>query len=613
MSEVTDVALDDVVIGIGGAAGDGIASAGDTLALALARQGLRIYAYNSYQSVVRGGRIWLRLRIANKQPLCPGNVLNGLVALNQEALDLHLQEIEPGGVALFNTHRVRRAPQQGPDGVQLCPIPVPDLAPVYKDLPVIQNTVLIGALYAVMGLPFEGVESVLESTFSRKGQKVIDMNVSAAKAGYDYAQEHFQKMALALQVQPTQKRCAVMTGNEAFGLGAVAAGVRMYVAYPMTPASGILHWMAAHGPKVGICVRQPEDEIAVMNMTIGANHAGIRAMCGTSGGGFALMTEAVGMAGMIETPVVCIEVQRGGPSTGLPTKTEQGDLYQAMGAGQGDYPRLIVAPRHIYECFDTIKEVFNLADKYQLPVIVLSDLLLSEHHETVDPERFDFESPGIDRGELITEGNSGDGQYLRYKITETGVSPRAIPGTPGYLYVAPTDEHDEDSVLISDIYTDPVRRKRMMEKRMRKMDYLKKELPPPQLEGPEEADVTLVGWGSTWGVIKEAIEALAAEGIQANHLQIKYLVPFHSEEVTQILSKAKKIIIVEQNFGGQFARHLRSETGIKADGHIRKYDGEPFEPKHVVAGVKQILSGETEVVNCLSEEPGWQYEHPVFV
>ena len=608
------MALDDIVVGIGGAAGDGIASAGDTLALALARQGLRIYAHNSYQSVVRGGRIWLRVRIANKQPLSPGNVLNALVALNQEALDLHLQEIEPGGVALFNTHRVRRAPEKGPDGVQLCPIPVPDLAPVYKDLPVIQNTVLIGALYAVLGLPFEGVESVLESTFARKGQKVIDMNVGAAKAGYTYAEEHFSKMDLGLKALPTQKRFAVLTGNEAFGLGAVAAGVRMYIAYPMTPASGILHWMAAHGPKVGISVRQPEDEIAVMNMAIGANHAGIRCMCGTSGGGFALMTEAMGMAGMIETPVVCIEVQRGGPSTGLPTKTEQGDLFQIIGAGQGEYPRLIVAPIHVYDCFDTVKEVFNLAEKYQLPAVILSDLQLSEHHETVEPDRFDFENPPIDRGELITEADGADGEpYLRYKITETGVSPRAIPGVPGHLYVAPTDEHDEDGVLISDIFTDPVRRKRMMEKRMRKMEYLKKELPPPQLEGPENADVTVVGWGSTWGVIKEAIEALAQEGITANHLQIKYLWPFHDEEVSAILSKAKKIIIVEQNYGGQLARHLRSETGIKADGHIRKYDGEPFEPKHIVAGVKRILAGEEELVTCVSDEPGWLYDHPSFV
>lgn len=602
------MALDEVVVGIGGAAGDGIASAGDTLALALARQGLHVYAYNSYQSVIRGGHIWLRLRIANEQPLSPGNVLNCLVALNQESLDRHLPEIQRGGLALFNTHRVKKVPDST-DGVQLCPIPVPELTEIYKKLPVIQNTVLIGALYAMLDLPFEGVASVLESTFARKGKEVIDLNVGAARAGYDYAREHFQKIENNLK--PGQgKRLAVMTGNEAFGLGAVAAGVRMYIAYPMTPASGILHWMAAHGEKLGICVRQPEDEIAVMNMTIGANHAGIRAMCGTSGGGFALMTEAVGMAGMIETPMVCVEVQRAGPSTGVPTKTEQGDLFQAKGAGQGDYPKLIVAPRNVYECFDTIKEVFNLADKYQIPVIVLSDLLLSEHHETVDPDRFDFESPPIDRGELITEPKENGQPYYRYKVTETGVSPRAIPGVPGYMYVAATDEHDEDGVLISDVYTDPTRRKKMMEKRMRKMEYLRKELPAPQLEGPEDADVTLVGWGSTWGVIKEAIAQLREEGITANQLQIKYLVPFHGKEVAEILSRSKKVIVVENNYNGQFARLLRAESLVKPDGHIRKYDGEPFEPKHIVQGVKKILAGEEEIVRCLSEEPGWRTEHP---
>jgi len=351
--------------------------------------------------------------------------------------------------------------------------------------------------------------------------------------------------------------------------------------------------MATYGPRYGVFVKQMEDEIGVLNLAIGAAHAGVRAMVGTSGGGFALMTEAVGQAAMTETPVVIIEVQRGGPSTGLPTKTEQGDLNQMFGASQGDYPRLIVAPTDVVDCFYTVAEAFNLAEKYQIPVIVASDLYLSEHHETVDPEALNFEVP-IERGEIITpwDGNGKwDGEYRRFLDTETGVSPRALPGTEGTLYVAASDEHDEHGVLISDLYTDPPTRKKMMEKRMRKMQYLIRDLEPPKLEGPAEAEVTLIGWGSTKGVIREARQLLADEGIAANQLQIKYLVPFHTKEVETILRTCTRTVVVENNYSGQLARHLRAETGIKVDGKILKYDGEPFEPRYIVNAIKEVLYG----------------------
>jgi 2-oxoglutarate ferredoxin oxidoreductase subunit alpha len=243
-------------------------------------------------------------------------------------------------------------------------------------------------------------------------------------------------------------------------------------------------------------------------------------------------------------------------------------------------------------------------------VIILSDMLLSENNEAVDPAFLDTDFP-IDRGETITAaGGSGCGEpYLRYKDTLSGISPRALPGTPDHLYVAASDEHDEDGVLLTDVYTDPVRRKKMVDKRTRKMTTVLDHLPAPQLAGPADAGVTLVGWGSTWGVISEAVERLTGEGIAANHLHIKFLVPLHTKEISDILGKSRRIIIVENNCSGQFARHLRAETGIWAHGHIRKYDGEPFEPKHVVAGVKEVLAG-NEVVEMLSTEPGWQTEHP---
>src|SRR5262249_55223333 len=305
----------ELIVGIGGAAGDGVASAGNTLALAVARQGLGVYAYNSYQSVIRGGHSWLRLRVSARKPLNHGDQVEGLIALNQDTLDRHLQELAPGGVALFNSAKVKPS-YDPPKGVQLCPLPVPELCPAYKELPVMQNTVAVGAVLRLMGLDFAGLESVLNTTFAKK-PKVVAVNVAAAKAGFDYASAHFAP--LPRQLAPANQKWALVTGNEVLAMGGAAAGCKFYSAYPMSPASGVLHWMAAHAKQLGICVRQVEDEISVINMAIGANHAGVRGMCATSGGGFALMTEALGMAGIIETPLVVINVQRAGPSTGVPT------------------------------------------------------------------------------------------------------------------------------------------------------------------------------------------------------------------------------------------------------------------------------------------------------
>jgi 2-oxoglutarate ferredoxin oxidoreductase subunit alpha len=601
----------NLIVGIGGAAGDGVASAGNTLALAAARQGQGVYAYNSYQSVIRGGHSWLRLRVSAHKPLNHGDQIDGLIALNQDTLDRHLQELGPQGVALFNSAKVKPS-YEPPKGVQLCPLPVPELAPSYKELPVMQNTVAVGAMIQLMGLDFAGLESVIGTTFAKK-PKVVASNVVAAKAGFEYAAKHFQPMPRTLT--PSDQKWALVTGNEVLAMSAAMADCKFYCAYPMSPASGVLHWMAAHGTKLGICVRQVEDEISVINMTIGANHGGVRGMCATSGGGFALMTEAIGMAGIMETPVVAINVMRAGPSTGVPTKTEQGDLNQMLGASQGDFPRIIAAPLSIPDCFDTIQQAFQLADRYQCPILVVSDLLLSEGNETVDPAVFERVLP-IERGEVILPGDNGashhaNGEpYLRYKNTESGISPRAVPGVPGHLYVAATDEHDEDGVLLSDVYTDPVRRQKMVDKRVRKMNTVLAHLPPPLFSGPADAEVTLVGWGSTWGVLAEAVERLNREGVAVNHLQVRYLLPFQVQEVQKILGRSRRIIIVENNQSGQFARHLRGETGIAANGHIRKYDGEPFEPKHIVASVKDILNGKTEIVIAKSVEPGWRTDHP---
>jgi 2-oxoglutarate ferredoxin oxidoreductase subunit alpha len=310
------------------------------------------------------------------------------------------------------------------------------------------------------------------------------------------------------------------------------------------------------------------------------------------------MSEAVGLAGMLEAPVVVVNVQRGGPSTGLPTKTEQGDLNQVYGASQGDYPRIIIAPSTTADAFYTAVEAHNLAEELQGPVIIISDLLLGEHPETVEPDALRAQVP-IQRGKLLAEAPPG---YKRFALTPDHVSPRVLPGTPGAAFVAGSDEHDEEGVLISDEYTNPAIRRKMHEKRMGKVEGIRHKLAPPRLEGPSDAEVTLVGWGSTWGVIHEAIEQLAEAGITANHLHVKYLHPFHADEVAEALSGSRRIVVVEGNSSGQFARFLRAETGIKAHDKVLKYDGEPFTPGFIRRAVQAILEGRPQSLDVTEDE-----------
>ena len=592
--------MKEVTLGIGGAAGDGLDKAGDTFAKTASRLGLYLYAYNSYQSIIRGGHIWLRVRVGEEKVYSHGDHLNLLIALNQDTLERHAREVEPGGAVLFNSDKLTLDSSLFEGQVLPVPMPVRELLkPLGRTLPVMQNTVSLGAAIFLLGLEFEMMAQVLADTFQHKGQEMVNQNVQVAKAGFDYAKEKF--VPLGYEWNFSRIRRPFITGNEAMALGAVNAGCKFYSAYPMTPASTILHWMVAHADRCGVVVKQCEDEIAVANMAVGAGLAGARSMCATSGGGFALMTEAIGQAGMIEAPVVFITVQRGGPSTGIPTKTEQADLNQALGASQGDFPRIIMAPADVTDAYYTAAEALNLADKYQLPVIILSDLLVSEHPETIERDGLKPDLL-IDRGQLVTEWPEDNGTYKRYAFTESGVSPRALPGTKNTLYIAPTDDHDEEGILISDEYTSPPVRRKVQEKRMKKLEGALRELPPPQLEGPEDADVTLVGWGSCKGVIREAAEILRSEGIVTNQLHFKYLLPFHTREALEILNRCKRTVGVEVNYTGQFARHLRSETGVSLDDMILKYDGEPFEPAFIVNRVKEIVQGESPSLEVTREE-----------
>jgi 2-oxoglutarate ferredoxin oxidoreductase subunit alpha len=596
----------DFVFAIGGEAGQGIATPGNIIARIFARRGLHLLAYNAYQSLIRGGHTFLTIRTSDQKVNSTGDKIDALVALNQDTMDRHLRLMKAGSSVLFDSDKIK--PGEHTNGVLLCPLPIKQLQGKSTNK-LNQNTISLGATLQMLGIEFKILEEILSLQFNKKGDAVIAENVGVAKSGYDYAAANFK--LFPSQIPDLGRGFAVTTGNDALAMGGAAAGVKFYCAYPMSPSTGVLMWFAKHARQLDVMVRQVEDELGVANMAIGAAHAGCRAMCATSGGGFALMTEALGAASMMEIPLVCINVQRAGPATGVPTKTEQGDLWQVLGAGQGDYPRIIVAPTNVTDAFQTVPELFNLTDQFQCPGIILSDLLISEGTASVDPKDLNFQ-PKIERGEIIFPngknslngngttqnpyGGANDRAYLRYKLTESGVSPRAVPGVAGHIHVVSTDEHDEDGVLISDEYTNPHKRRLMHEKRMRKMEGVIARIPAPKLVGPANSQVTLLGWGSTEGVILEAIENLAAEeGIVASQLHVKWLVPFHGKEITETLSKSKRVIIVENNYSGQFARYLRSETGFQAHGHIRKYDGEPFMPHHIVEAVKEQLAGKTNL------------------
>ncbi len=570
----------DLSVWVGGAAGDGIAAVGESFAKACSRSGYHVFAYNSYQSVIRGGHVCMHIRIGQQKVWTQGGHLHYLIALNQDTIQRYAKHIKPGGALLYNTDKCQVTPDQVAHGVHIVGLPVMTLA----GNQLMQNIALMGAMFQLIGLDATQFKGLIKERFGQKGDAVITANLNAFDKGAEYAKAHAEPGGI-LVGKSDGKRRLLASGNALIGFGALAAGCRFYAAYPMTPASSLLHYLVKNGPKVGMLVKQAEDEIAVINMTIGAAHVGARAMCGTSGGGFALMTEAIGEAAMTETPIVIVEVQRGGPSTGLPTKTEQADLFQLLGASQGEFPKIILAPRTLSECYTAAIDALNLAETYQCPVLISSDLYLAERNETLDG--LDITHVRIDRGPLVTQANAD--AYRRFLDTPTGVSPRAFPGTPGTVFVAATDEHDEDGIVISDVFTNPPTRAKMMDKRMRKLQHILNEFPDPELEGPRNAELTLVGWGSTYQVLREAMDELNRQGQKVNLFAPRHLWPFKGEAARTLLEGCAMTLAVEANYTGQFVKFLRMETGVAITHQLHKYDGEPFELAQVLKHAWRLL------------------------
>ncbi|UCE57628.1 MAG: 2-oxoacid:acceptor oxidoreductase subunit alpha [Candidatus Bathyarchaeota archaeon] len=571
---------------IGGGAGYGIMTTGFIFSKVCSRAGLHVFDHIEYPSLIRGGHNTYQVIAKVEEVFSHLKKVDLLVALNRETIDRHEDELVLGGAILYDGDKISLIEEDlGRKDVKLYNVPLLRLAEESGGKRIMMNSVALGASVALIDFDFARISSVMRDVFQGKARDTIDFNIKAAKLGYDYVKcKAIEKDFRRELPEVDGKKRMLLTGNEAVGLGAVKAGCKFYSAYPMTPSSSILHFMAAQERSFGMVVKHTEDEIAAINMAIGAGFAGARAMTATSGGGFSLMSEALGLAAMTETPIVVVVCQRPGPSTGLPTRTEQGDLKFILHASQGDFPRFVIAPGDVEECFYRTIEAFNLAEKYQCPVILLLDKYLSESHKTA--EKFEVSEIKIERGSLLNDEELEKiGEFKRYEFTETGISPRAIPSQEGGIFTATGNEHDETGYLSEDKTV----RTRMMDKRFRKFEQAKKEVPEPELFGPQDAEVTIIAWGSTKGPIKEAIRLLAHDEIRTNFLQIVYLNPFPADIISRTIDTSKKTVVVENNKTAQLANLIREKTGKEVEHKILKYDGRQFFPTEICQMIREVM------------------------
>jgi 2-oxoglutarate ferredoxin oxidoreductase subunit alpha len=562
---------------IGGEAGQGVQSVGHVLAKTLARGGYHVFADQDYDSRVRGGHSFFRVRAGEAETRAISEQMDILVALDKESVDLHQKELTNQGIIIFDGDKVKNTREN----TSLFSVPFERLAQESAKNKLMTNTVSLGAALGLASYDEQILNSVISDHFG--AGDMGKANVAAATAGYEYARTNF-KRDFSHNLTPIigDGRRMLLSGNEAIALGALAAGCKFMAAYPMTPTTTIMEYLASKAKDFDIVVVQPEDEIAAVNMVIGASFAGVRSMTATSGGGFCLMVEGLGLAGMTEMPIVVVLGQRAGPAIGLPTRTEQSDLEFAIHAAHGEFPRAVLAPATVEDAFWLTIKAFNLAEKYQIPVILITDQYLASSYATVD--KFDLSLVTIDRGLLLSKEELAKlGEYKRHQITESGISPRAIPLEGGALVVTDSDEHNEEGHLIEDAET----RTAMMLKRLRKIEGLRKEIAKPRVYGAAQSEITLLGWGSTYGAIKEAVDLAMKDGLAINLVHLNEIWPFPAETTARALQGAKKIIAVENNATAQLAHLLRAETGYQVTGKILKFDGRPFSPQQILKQLKQ--------------------------
>ncbi|GGG11750.1 2-oxoacid:acceptor oxidoreductase subunit alpha [Paenibacillus abyssi] len=568
---------------IGGQQGEGVESTDRIFSTALNRLGYYLYGYRHFSSRIKGGHTNNKIRISTKPMRAISDDLDILVAFDQETIDLNAYELRTGGVVVADAKFNPTLPE-GIDA-RLFPVPITSIA---EDLgtSLMKNMVASGASWALLGLPLEVFNKAVEEEFGRKGPAIVEKNVEAVKRGADFVLELAGGPLEDFRLEEADGKQKLFTiGNENIGLGCVAAGARLMAAYPITPASEIMEYLIKKLPKFGGTVVQTEDEIAAVTMAIGANYAGVRTLTASAGPGLALMMEAIGLAGMTETPLVIVDTQRGGPSTGLPTKQEQSDLNAMVYGTHGEIPKVVIAPASIEDCFYDTIEAFNVAEQYQVPVIIMTDLQLSLGKQSC--EALDYDQIKIERGKLVKDAPPLEDNKLfkRYEFTEDGISPRVLPGEKYGLHHVTGVEHDQEGRPSEN----SVNRLKMMDKRLNKLNnlYIRDGL---RIDAPHETpDLLIVGMGSTGGTIDEARLRLEKDGLSTNHITVRQIHPFPTEQLTPYLEKAKQVLVIENNATAQLASQIKMHAGYgEKIRNLLKYDGNPFLPSDVYKACKEL-------------------------
>jgi len=563
---------EDVSIVLCGAAGQGVQTVEHILTQTLKLSGYNVFSTEEYMSRIRGGSNSTLIRVSSKRVSAYVDRIDLLIPFSPGAVTHARKRISPRTV-LLGEKKVFGSEYHGDKAID---VPLSEIASQVGG-PIYSNTVAVGLIAGLFRVEGDILKDYLRHHFSGKDDPTIRKNIDAAQRGYAVGQNLLKTEELQIEVQKNARlqNEIIIDGVEALAMGAIAGGCNFVPFYPMSPSTGVATFLAQHSKEFGIVVEQAEDEISAMNMVIGAWYAGARAMASTSGGGFALMVEGLSLAGMFESPAVIHLGQRPGPATGLPTRTEQGDLLFALYAGHGEFPRAIFAPGTIEDAFYLTQNAFNLADKYQIPVFILTDQYLLESHYNIpslDPFRVTLEKHIIETTE----------DYKRYQLTEDGISPRGIPGFGKGRVVLDSDEHDEDGHITENLEL----RTQMVQKRLRKLEQLKGEILAPELIGPRDYKTLIIGWGSNYHVIKEAIERLGRKDVA--FLYFKQVYPLHPES-NVYLKKANHRVIVENNATSQLGSLIRLETGYEMDHKILKYSGAPFSIEELAENLHGVL------------------------